>query len=293
MNRLAILVGLLVLLVNLVRAFPDISRVPPPEPPVVARPAGPPLPLPPVSPRVGQPVPAPRPTDPVSVVAEKEKVDADSVGTAFAAAAPGIWLTARHVVEDCGAVALAVDGAWRPAEITARHSTADVALLRTAAGVPPLPLGPTTLLYDQDGFHTGYPKFQPGDVHSRLLGRTRVVHERRQGEVENAYVWAEIDRSPARDGSLGGMSGGVVLNRAGEIIGITIAESTRRGRITTAAPETLREMPLPPDRGGRGAAIAPDDFGRRGDDLRRSSQVVRVFCSRTRQGLPRIRRDGF
>jgi len=292
-NRLAILVGLLILLVNLVRAFPDLSRVPPPEPPVVARPAEPPLALPPLSPRQGQPVPAPRPNDPVSIVAEKEKVEGDSVGTAFAASRPGLWLTARHVIDGCREVALAIDGAWRPAEVVARHPAADVAALRTAAGVEPLPVGPATLLYDQDGFHSGYPKFQPGDVHSRLLGRIRVVHERRQGEVENAYVWAEVNRSRANDGSLGGISGGPVLNRGGQVIGITIAESSRRGRVTTSAPETIRELQLPPDRGGQGSAIAPETFGQRGDDLRRSSSVVRVFCARTRQGLPRIRRDEF
>ena len=292
MNRLAILVGLIVLLVNLVRAFPDLSRVPPPEP-EIAQPGPPPLALPPVSPREGRPVPAPGANDPVSVIAEKEKVNADTVGTAFAVATPGTWLTARHVVEDCNGIALAIDGTWRQAQIMALHPTADVALLRTASGVAPLPLGPTTLLYDQDGFHVGYPKFQPGDVHSRLLGRTRVVHERREGAAENAYVWAEVERSPARDGSLGGMSGGVVLNRAGEIVGVTSAESSRRGRVTTSAPETLREMPLPPDRAGPGRTIAPDDFGQRGNEVRRASQVVRVFCSHTGQGVPRLQRGEY
>jgi len=59
-------------------------------------------------------------------------------------------------------------------------------------------------------------------------------------EVVNA--WSEQSRVPALAGSLGGISGGVVLDGSGQVIGVVQAESRRRGRVMTAQTKTLREM---------------------------------------------------
>ena len=291
MNRLAILLGIIVLLVNLVRAFPDLSfqRAPAPRKPVPAESA--PLPVPPPSAFAGRPVPGPRPDDPLTVVQDRAKETADTVGTAFAVDANGRWITARHVIDGCRSVSLFIDGRWVTSAVLAVHPSADAALVGSpGASAPPLPFGPTTLLFEQDGFHTGYPKFEPGDVHSRLLGRVRVVNDRREGQVEYAYVWAELSRNPDRQKSLAGISGGPVLDGEGRLIGITIAESSRRGRITTSSPETIRDLAGPRPVAESYRATGADNFAERGRALRYADTVVRVYCARTGNGLPRVRR---
>ena len=71
-------------------------------------------------------------------------------------------------------------------------------------------------------------------------------------------AWAEVKRLPAREGSLGGISGGAVLNNAGAVVGVTIAEEPRRGRVISAAPETLlavlHQADVTPSRRGSASA---------------------------------------
>jgi serine protease Do len=295
MNRIAIWVGLLILLINLVRAFPDVSfeRSPPQDPRSTppGRAAEPPLPVPPPGVFGGRPVPGPRPDDPLAVVEERARETADTVGTAFAIDGAGRWLTARHVIEGCRGVSLHIGGRWRPAVVMDVHATADAALVGTpGVAAPPLPFGPATLLFEQDGFHSGYPGFSPGDVHSKLLGRVRVMHNRRSGSVEYAYVWAELSRVPDREASLGGISGGPLFDAGGRLIGINIAESSRRGRITTSSPETMRQLAGPKDIAAPVAEFRAANFPEQGRAVRAAGSVVRVFCARTGAGLPAVRR---
>src|SRR5678815_5073598 len=57
--------------------------------------------------------------------------------------------------------------------------------------------------------------------------------------TEPVLVWAETGRTEGLQGSLGGLSGAPALDADGRVIGVTIAESPRRGRIYTTAPEIV------------------------------------------------------
>jgi hypothetical protein len=66
------------------------------------------------------------------------------------------------------------------------------------------------------------------------------------------------------------------------VIGVTIAEAPRRGRIYTTTPETVRNI-LAGQAVSAGAAqpVTPENYGRVADDLRRSLRVAQVICLKT------------
>ena len=172
-----------------------------------------------------------------------------TVGSALAIAPNGVWLTARHVVEGCREVI--VQGGLkngRPANLrnnrVTLHRVADVAVIRSSStdyGRKPFVLAKRG---DKAGeaFHIGFPRGKPGAVHSRFLGHQKVRRQRRSEGSESVLVWAELSRIPNFSGALGGISGGVVVDRTGAIIGTNSAGSARRGRLLTSRPATLRDI---------------------------------------------------
>jgi hypothetical protein len=82
-------------------------------------------------------------------------------------------------------------------------------------------------------------------------------------------------------GTLAGLSGAPVLDRQGRAVGVTIAESPRRGRIYTTSPDTFG----PAIRGVQkadepltGRLVTVDNYGLVADDLRRDLRVAQVVC---------------
>lgn len=245
--------------------------------------------------REGQePLPGPSRRDPVLELSASDPCAEACSGTAFAIDRSGNWLTARHVVEGCGRVALQTGPrqAVRVREVVA-HPRADVALLKARLDAPALPLTSGPLFRGQDGFHLGFPRGEPGDVHGELMGRVKV---RSRHAVEPGILWAEIDRMPRNDLPLGGLSGGPVLTAEGAVVGVAIAASPRRGRVTSAAPRSLAEVmaraevsiaeAAPEDL--REVRIAPSNYARFGDHLRESLSVAKVLC--WGEGIERRRR---
>ena len=104
----------------------------------------------------------------------------------------------------------------------------------------------------------------------------------RGARTESVLVWAETGRTDGLKGTLAGLSGSPVLDRAGRVIGVTVAESPRRGRIYTAAPETLAAaLAATHQRAARfavGEPITVDNYGRVADTLRRDLRVAQVIC---------------
>lgn len=248
------------------------SDAPPPPPPV---PGGEGLPLGPAS-----------PFDPSIVVQVPEQGQPGS-GTAFSVDDGGSWLTARHVVDGCKQAAIVVaDGRGVAARITL-DPAGDAAILTTEGGAPAVPL--RTLAEPprrgERAFHPGFPQGHPGEVTSRLLGRENLVVRGRGARTESVLVWAEVGRTDDLKGTLSGLSGAPALDSAGRVIGVTVAESPRRGRIYTTAPETIRTL-LDHDKrrtGGfaLGEQITTQNYGRVADGLRRDLRVAQVVCLRT------------
>lgn len=233
------------------------------------RPSGPRRPLPDQSDR-----------DPVFVVAPSQK--SDSTGTAFSVNDSGFWLTAKHVTHGCDRIALV-----RPDRKLVRvvdvieHPRADVSVIRTSGGVASLGLRAGNLEIGEDGYMFGFPQGRPGDVHAQLMGRARSVTRQGRMNSEPVIAWTEMRRMPDLSGSLGGLSGGPVVDATGQIVGVVSSESARRGRVMTAAPVSVREvLQLARTTARPETAIrpGPETFGIIGDRLRQTQIVAQVYC---------------
>ena len=225
------------------------------------------------------------PFDP-SVVVEVGGQAEPAAGTAFSVSDGGLWVTARHVVDGCAQTAIVV-GQGRGVEArVAIDVQGEAAILRTDGGAPALPLNLTGgLRRGERAFHPGFPQGEPGEATSRLLGRENLVVKGRGARVEPVLVWAEAGRTEGLRGTLGGLSGAPALDSLGRVIGVTIAEAPRRGRIYTTSPETVMRALADTGSAPSGApaveAITPENYGRVADDLRRSLRVAQVVCLKT------------
>lgn len=242
-----------------------------------APPAPPPMP--------GEEGPAlapPSAMDPTVVIDAPTRTGPDS-GTGFSVGDGGVWITARHVVEGCNRAAVVVGegrGVAAQVHISVRG---EAAILTTDGGAPAVPLAPaSSLRRGAQAFHPGYPQGRAGEIASRLIGRETLVLRGRGQRREGVLVWAEVGRTAGLTGTLAGLSGAPALDGAGRVIGVTIAESPRRGRIYTTSPETLlaalRQSGQTPSPGAAGVAITTENYGRTSDDLRRNLRVVQVVC---------------
>ncbi|HBB54820.1 MAG TPA: serine protease [Hyphomonadaceae bacterium] len=206
-----------------------------------------------------------------------------SIGTAFAIAEDGVWLTARHVVDGCARVGLAVGPTTLlPVRSVTISPIADVAMLRTQRAPDAIALSLVDdLRVSQPGFHVGFPQGQPGEATSTLLGRERLIARGRYALDEPVIAWAERGRTRGLSGTLGGMSGGPVLDRYGNVIGITIAESSRRGRIYTSSPSTIARFLRESGEFADGAPIGQigvEDYWYAANELRNRFVVAKVVC---------------
>lgn len=267
------LVYLAVILALLIAAVgrQERSDAPPPPPPVPGEDG---LPLGPAS-----------PFDPAVVVDVPGRAQTGS-GTAFSIADKGVWITARHVVDGCTEAAIVVAEGRGVAARVEIDPQGEAAILTTEGGSPPIPLGLDEPLKRGDrAFHPGFPQGRPGEATSRLLGRENLVVRGRGARTEPVLVWAETGRTDGLEGTLAGLSGAPALDRAGRVIGVTVAEAPRRGRIYTTDPSTVRSALLTtrsrPATFAMGEPITTENYGRVADGLRRDLRVAQVICLKT------------
>jgi S1-C subfamily serine protease len=255
---------------------------PPPEvvlakPPPNPRAAPVPIPGPPPAPTVVRRLPPPSANDPVIDIAATPARSSDAIGTAFVLDR-GVWGTARHVTLDCARVYVHLGGRWTAASEVRMHRAADVAVLRTdKSGGPALVASDRPLHLQQDGFHVGYPKGQPASIHSRLIGRT-MIRWPGSDQTEPTLTWAEVARERDFEGDLGGISGGPVVDAEGRLIGVTIASSVRRKRITTSLVESLSQVAPAMPRGGPAAKMEVASFAETAARLRGADTVTMAYC---------------
>jgi S1-C subfamily serine protease len=160
---------------------------------------------------------------------------------------------------------------------------ADLALLRTDRAPAALAIDASERHFQvgQRAFHVGYPQGRPGEAYSRLIGRETLVARGRYDLEEPVLAWAEQGRTTGLRGSLAGISGGPALATNGQVIGVTIAESARRGRIYTAAPSSIMRLLRVEQVQAQGAPaprLTADNYGQESDDLRRALAVAQVVC---------------
>jgi S1-C subfamily serine protease len=206
-------------------------------------------------------------------------------GTAFSASASGVWLTARHVIDGCRQPAIVVaDGRGVAAKV--RAVADDVAVLTTVGGSPALPIAASPVLHTGERvFLPGFPQGGPGEAASQLLGPQTLRKHARNARPETDLAWAEVGRTDGLNGSLAGLSGAPALDSSGEVVGVTLAQAPRRGRIYTSTPDTLRRAlaaaGIKPATGTTGGPISVENYGRVADGLRRELSVAQVVCLAT------------
>jgi S1-C subfamily serine protease len=185
-------------------------------------------------------------------------------------------------VEGCSQAAIVVAPGRGVAAVVKIDPNAETAILTTDGGAPPLALGLTAgLRRGERAFHVGFPQGRPGEASSRLIGRENLVVQGRGARTEPVLVWAETGRTDGLTGTLGGLSGAPALDDQGRVVGVTIAEAPRRGRIYTTAPETTARTLAAdgaPGAGSSAMTISADNYGRVADDLRRNLRVAQVVC---------------
>jgi serine protease Do len=168
----------------------------------------------------------------------------DGIGTAFAIHTSGVWLTARHVVDGCREVDLSLpDGRLIAVDAVRTSATSDLAMLLTDRAPTAVSIDLNReLMVGETGYHVGFPQGRSGEATSQLLARSRLVTRGRYDLDEPVLAWVEHDRTEGVEGTLAGMSGGPVFDADGTVVGVTVAESPRRGRIYTAAPDSVRRF---------------------------------------------------
>lgn len=207
----------------------------------------------------------------------------DGIGTAFAINRSGAWLTARHVVEGCERVGLAVsDGRMVHVDEVRTSHNSDLALLITDRAPAALKLDlDRELRIGEAGYHVGFPQGRTGEARSELRARSRLVTRGRYVTEEPVLAWDEQERSEGLEGTLSGMSGGPVLDSDGAVVGVTVAESPMRGRIYASGPETIRRFLNEQNltaMGGEAYPLAASTFAREADRAREDQAVVKVVC---------------
>ena len=102
---------------------------------------------------------------------------------------------------------------------------------------------------------------------------------------ETVHVWAEKIRVPDSNESLGGISGGPILNAAGNVVGIHVAGSIRRGRSFSSQPKNISDLlnqnnvTLNPSNNNIDKSeLNSSDFSKVGNKLRESLTVAMVVC---------------
>jgi S1-C subfamily serine protease len=236
---------------------------------------------PPVPGAAGVPLPPGSPFNPKKVKKVAEPAS-EEVGTAFSISDKGVWLTAAHVVKACRKTAVMV--ADRRGVLAKVFTTpdSDVAVLKTEGGAPPLPLAPGGPERGARAYHPGFPQGRPGEAATRFLGPAVLEGRKRGSHGQTVLAWAEVGRTEALKGGLAGLSGAPVLDRTGQVIGVTLAEAPRRARIYSSTPAAIRAAlaaaKVAPSGFARGQAITTDNYGRMADSLRRDVRVAQVVC---------------
>ncbi len=234
--------------------------------------------------------------DPSVVVKAPQEPLQPTSGTAFSVADSGVWLTARHVIAGCRKIALmetpdlAAEADLAPGGLAPDGGPpSDIAVLLTKGGAPALPLSQDLGLHiGERSFHPGFPRGRAGEATGRLIGRLTLAPRHGApghpalGRAEPVLAWAEAGRTDRLSGDLAGLSGAPALDMRGRVIGVTLAEAPRRGRIYTTSPEAmiqaLARAHLAPAAAALGEPITVDNYGRVADTLRRDLSVAQVVC---------------
>jgi serine protease Do len=196
----------------------------------------------------------------------------------------GVWLSARHVVDFCDMRRLGpldrpqLSRLWR-------HPDADLVAFATATAPRALALAETPPRAGQRGYAIGYPRGDAGLVELTLVGsaRMQLTGAIRSDRPFRYHLW-QIESLPGHvpDASgLGGISGGVVVDRSGRALGVAFSTIPRRALLGSVSYADTRAAVAATDARAReatlGAGAAADVRGLAGQLLQEGA-VLPVLC---------------
>ena len=148
-------------------------------------------------------------------------------GTAFYVG-ENIWITARHVINDCSEVYLKDGPNKKLIEKILIHPNSDLALFKyNSFDIKNFNIAQKI---SETAFSSGYPAGNPGDAALQLLG-FMAMEARSYNILEKHSIYAVLDKNPRNLLSFGGLSGGPAFDDYGLINGVVVAEFKRRGLI--------------------------------------------------------------
>ncbi len=157
----------------------------------------------------------------------KSKRNQSGSGTAFYVG-ENIWITARHVINDCSKVYLNDGPNKKFVEKILIHPNSDLALFKyNSFDIKNFDIA---LKISEKSFSSGYPAGKPGDAALQLLGYM-AMEARSYDILEKHSIYAVLDKNPRNLLSFGGLSGGPAFDDYGLINGVVVAEFKRRGLI--------------------------------------------------------------
>ena len=217
-----------------------------------------------------------------TVLVDVERSGKNSVGTAFAVDGSGTYVSARHVVEGCTTVSLISAGRKVATRLVAKSTNRDFAVLKVDRLTPtPFALSLEVPRRGDDGFMMGYPQGVAADVRATVIGSTVMRSKGRYNARERVVAWVERERRPNFGGSLGGISGGPVLDSQGRIVGTVVAGAPRRGRVYTTNPAVFSEAGLvtisTPVPAGT-AQLTRSNFDKEAMRFRSQMRIAQVYC---------------
>ena len=157
----------------------------------------------------------------------KSKRNQSGSGSAFYVG-ENIWITARHVINDCSEVYLKHGPNKKFIEKILIHPNSDLALFKyNSFDIKNFNIAQKI---SEKSFSSGYPAGKPGDAALQLLGYM-AMEARSYDILEKHSIYAVLDKNPSNLLSFGGLSGGPAFDDYGLINGVVVAEFKRRGLI--------------------------------------------------------------
>ena len=204
-------------------------------------------------------------------------------GTAFSVAKTGEWIVASASVRACPHPFINIGGNLAAPMTVRPIRGVDNYLLGVTDGAGrPLPLAdPKEVKPGMRAFMPGFPGGAVGEATARLIGQTLIERSKRGGRNEVALAWAKAGQTLGLKGDLNQLLGGPAIDDASRVVGVTLKESPRRGRIYTSTPQTVLAIANPPERTPdyeSEATVTKRNYGIVADTLRREYRVAQVGC---------------
>jgi len=204
-------------------------------------------------------------------------------GTAFSVARTGEWIVASASVRACPHPFINIGGNLAaPMTLRPIRGVDNYVMGVTDGAGRPLPLAdPKEVKPGMRAFMPGFPGGAVGEATARLIGQTLIERSKRGGRNEVALAWAKAGQTLGLKGDLNQLLGGPAIDDASRVVGVTLKESPRRGRIYTSTPQTVLAIANPPERTPdyeSEATVTKRNYGIVADTLRREYRVAQVGC---------------